>query len=65
MEDIKVYQDLTFEVLDKLIMAECSKGNSKLDLSEYKIGVKMQEYLKQKGFDVFVGQHSSYKSISW
>ena len=65
MEDIKHYQDLTFEVLDKLIKEECKKGNSKLFLIRYHMGEKMKKYLKNKGFMVYLSIYGTYHCIEW
>jgi len=62
---IKVYQDLTFEVLDKLIKGECSKGNSKLSLnSSYKFGMQMKSYLEELGFKIYYGFGGEF-IITW
>lgn len=65
LKDLKYYQDLTFQTLDKLIQEECRKGNSKLYLSQYCVGEKMAIYLKEKGFDYFKSEYTNIKILSW
>lgn len=63
MNDIKFYQDLTFEVLDELIREKCKEGHSTLTISKYGMGEDMVKYLRNKGFTVIVGYYHIF--ISW
>lgn len=63
METIKVYQELTFEVLDKLIREECKKGNSRLNLKGHSMSYNMLKFLENKGFNYSEGRYS--KHLSW
>ena len=65
MKDIKYYQDLTFEVLDKLIKEQCKRGQSRLYLTNYYLGTEMKQYLENKGFFVYTSVCSEYKYIEW
>ena len=64
LKTAKYYQELTYEALSKYIESEAKKGISKWYLPNgMYIGEQMQQYLKDKGFVVYLGGNVSF--ISW
>jgi len=63
LEDIKTYQNLTFNVLDKEMKERCNAGYSRLYIN-YSLSEGMTKYLRQKGFTVTVYVNNT-SMIAW